>query len=256
MIKRDISMIALIFFLTRTFFSLYTFTNIYSYLITFFSIFISIIIIKKIKVDFLKSKIAKIIYLLIILFSFIIILNNTIIFINMNYFKYNNYFVTLLSLLLITYIIGKNDIKTIGSMSEVFMVIFVIISIIIYIGLISLVDIRNYNTYININKLSINFIPMLIIFIIYYIRHNNIIFGYIIGASSFLVDNFLLIGSLGTKLILTYKFPGISILKSLNFFNFVNHLDKLFSFIYLFEYTITLSLIIYIFKDTIKRLKN
>ena len=89
-----------------------------------------------------------------------------------------------------------------------------------------------------------------------YIRHNNIIFGYIIGASSFLVDNFLLIGSLGTKLILTYKFPGISILKSLNFFNFVNHLDKLFSFIYLFEYTITLSLIIYIFKDTIKRLKN
>jgi len=156
MIKRDISMIALIFFLTRTFFSLYTFTNIYSYLITFFSIFISIIIIKKIKVDFLKSKIAKIIYLLIILFSFIIILNNTIIFINMNYFKYNNYFVTLLSLLLITYIIGKNDIKTIGSMSEVFMVIFVIISIIIYIGLISLVDIRNYNTYININKLSIN----------------------------------------------------------------------------------------------------
>lgn len=256
MIKRDISMIALIFFLTRTFFSLYTFTNIYSYLIIFISIFISIILIKKINRDFLKSKIAKIIYLLILLFIFIIILNNTIIFVNMNYFKYNNYFVTLLSLLLITYTLGKNDIKTIGSMSEVFMIIFIIISIIIYIGLISLIDIRNYTTYININKFSINFIPMLIIFIIYYIRHNNIMFGYISGAISFLIDNFLLIGSLGTKLILTYKFPGISILKSLNFFNFVNHLDKLFSFIYLFEYTITLSLIIYIFKDTIKRLKN
>ena len=79
---------------------------------------------------------------------FIIILNNTILFINMNYFKYNNYFVVLLSLLLITYILGKNDIKTICSISEVFMIIFIIISIIICIGLISLIDIRNYNNYI------------------------------------------------------------------------------------------------------------
>ena len=256
MIKRDISMVALIFFLTRTFFSLYNYTNIYSYIIMFISILISIIIIKKINIDLLSSKILKIIYLLVIFFIFIIILNNTILFINMNYFKYNNYFVVLLSLLLLTYILGKNDIKTIGSISEIFMIIFVITSIIIYIGLISLIDIKNYNTYINISKLSINIIPALIIFILYYIRHNNIIFGYIIGSISAFIDNVLLIGCLGTKLILTYKFPGISILKILNFFNFINHIDKLFSFIYLFEYTITLSLIFFIGKDIIKRLKN
>lgn len=256
MIKRDISMIALVFFITRTFFSLYTFTNIYNYIIIFLSILVSIIIIKNIKTDFLKSKFAKVIYLLILFMIFIIILNNTILFINMNYFKYNNYFVVLLSLLLITYILGKNDIKTIGSISEIFMIIFIIISIIICIGLISLIDIRNYNNYINFNKISINFIPALIIFILYYIKNNNIMIGYITGVISTFIDNFLLIGCLGTKIILTYKFPGISILKTLNFFNFINHLDKLFSFIYLFEYTITLSLIFFIFKDTIKRLKT
>ena len=256
MIKRDISMIALVFFLTRSFFSLYTFTNIYNYIIIFLSILVSIIIIKNIKTDFLKSKFAKVIYLLILFMIFIIILNNTILFINMNYFKYNNYFVVLLSLLLITYILGKNGIKTIGSISEIFMVIFIIISIIICIGLISLIDIRNYNNYINFNKISINFIPALIIFILYYIKNNNIMIGYITGVISTFIDNFLLIGCLGTKIILTYKFPGISILKTLNFFNFINHLDKLFSFIYLFEYTITLSLIFFIFKDTIKRLKT
>ena len=256
MIKRDISMIALVFFLTRALFSLYTFTNIYNYIIIFLSILVSIIIIKNIKTDFLKSKFAKVIYLIILFMIFIIILNNTILFINMNYFKYNNYFVVLLSLLLITYILGKNDIKTIGSISEVFMIIFIIISIIICIGLISLIDIRNYNNYINFNKISINFIPALIIFILYYIKNNNIMIGYITGVISTFIDNFLLIGCLGTKIILTYKFPGISILKTLNFFNFINHLDKLFSFIYLFEYTITLSLIFFIFKDTIKRLKT
>ena len=256
MIKRDISMIALVFFLTRAFFSLYTFTNIYNYIIIFLSILVSIIIIKNIKTDFLKSKFAKVIYLIILFMIFIIILNNTILFINMNYFKYNNYFVVLLSLLLITYILGKNDIKTIGSISEVFMIIFIIISITICIGLISLIDIRNYNNYINFNKISINFIPALIIFILYYIKNNNIMIGYITGVISTFIDNFLLIGCLGTKIILTYKFPGISILKTLNFFNFINHLDKLFSFIYLFEYTITLSLIFFIFKDTIKRLKT
>ena len=256
MIKRDISMIALVFFLTRAFFSLYTFTNIYNYIIIFLSILVSIIIIKNIKTDFLKSKFAKVIYLIILFMIFIIILNNTILFINMNYFKYNNYFVVLLSLLLITYILGKNDIKTIGSISEVFMIIFIIISIIICIGLISLIDIRNYNNYINFNKISINFIPALIIFILYYIKNNNIMIGYITGVISSFIDSFLLIGCLGTKIILTYKFPGISILKTLNFFNFINHLDKLFSFIYLFEYTITLSLIFFIFKDTIKRLKT
>lgn len=256
MIKRDISMIALIFFLTRTFFSLYSFTNLYSFLIMFLSILVVIFIIKKIKIDFLKSKIGKIIYLIILLAIFIIILNNTVIFINLNYFKYNNYFVVLLSLLLLTYIIGKNDIKTIGSISEIFMIIFIITSIIIYIGLISLIDIDNYINYIKISKLSINLLPSLIIFILYYIRHNNIIFGYMIGSIFSLIDNSLLIGVLGTKVILSYKFPGISILKTLNFFNFVNHLDKLFSFIYLFEYTITLSLIFFIFKDIAKRLKT
>ena len=69
-------------------------------------------------------------------------------------------------------------------------------------------------------------------------------------------DILLVIGTLGTKLPLTYSYPGISILKTITFFNFVNHLDKLFSFIYLFEYTIALSLIINIMKNIIKKESN
>ena len=80
--------------------------------------------------------------------------------------------------------------------------------------------------------------------------------GYIIGSCSSFFDILLVIGTLGTKLPLTYSYPGISILKTITFFNFVNHLDKLFSFIYLFEYTIALSLIINIMKNIIKKESN
>ena len=54
--RKDLSMIALSFFLTRCFFNMYTFTNIYSYLLTASSILILIIIMKQIKGKYLRDK--------------------------------------------------------------------------------------------------------------------------------------------------------------------------------------------------------
>ena len=54
--RKDLSMIALSFFLTRCFFNMYTFTNVYSYLLTAGSILILIIIMKQIKVNILENK--------------------------------------------------------------------------------------------------------------------------------------------------------------------------------------------------------
>lgn len=256
MIKRDLSMIALIFFLTRCFFNLHTFNNLYSFLITASGILIAIIFIKRIKKDVLKNKLTKIIYLLIISYIFIIILINATNFININYFRYNNYFIIALSLITIAFIIGKNTIKTIGSISEIFLFIFIMISVIAAIGLLSLIDISNYKSFISFHDISIHLYPGFIIIILFYLKGNNILTGYILGSISYFIDMVLLVGCLGSKLILTYKFPGIAVLKSLNLFHFINHIDKLLSFIYLFEYTITLSLIVFITMNTIKKAKN
>ncbi|MCI8347704.1 MAG: hypothetical protein HFJ12_07165 [Bacilli bacterium] len=256
MIKRDLSMIALIFFLTRCFFNLYTFNNLYNFLIVSFSTFLIIFFIRKIKKDILSNKVIRLIYLLVISGIFLIILINASWFINTNYFRYNNYVIIGLSLVVISYIIGKDQIKTIGSISEIFLFTFILVSIIASIGLISLIKVHNYTSFVQLQNISINLFPGLLIFIIFYLKDNNIMTGYILGSISCLFDMVLLVGCLGTKLILKYRFPGIAVLKSLNLFHFINHLDKLLSFIYLFEYTITLSFIMFIIINIIKKTKD
>lgn len=254
--KKDLSMIALVFFLTRCFFNLYTFTNLFEFLLIAFIIFIGIIIFKKIDVNVMKTKLFKWLYVISLLLIFVVILINATNFININYFRYENHFAVTLSLLVISYILGKDKIKTISSISEIFLFIFIVITILVSIGLISLIKLENYKGFCNIKDFSINLLPLLLLFVLFYIRKNNIITGYILGISSSLFDIILLIGSLGILLPHTYSYPGISILKTITFFNFVNHLDKLFSFVYLFEYTVTLALIFNIIKNITKKESN
>lgn len=251
--KRDLSMIALVFFLTRCFFNLYTYDNLYSFLISSFLIFISLLLLKKIKKDIFKSNFFKWIYIFSLIFVLIIILVNATNFININYFRYSNYFTVTISLLAISYIIGKDKIKTIASISEIFLFTFIIFAILISISLISLIRFHNYQEFIQFENTSLSYLPFLLIIVLFYIRNNNIITGCVLGTFSSLFDLILLVGSLGIKLPQTYTYPGISILKTITFFRFVNHLDKLFSFIYLFEYTVTLALIIHIIKKLIKK---
>ena len=253
MIKKDLSMISLVFFITRAFFSLYNYNNLPSLLISSISIFFILLIIKNTSKNILNNKILSFIYLIIIIFIFLIILVKSTQFINSNYFDYDNNIVIALSLILISYLISNDSIKTIGSISEILILIFILITSITYIGLLSIIKVSNYHNYLTINTVSINIFPYLLIFVLLYIKNKNITIGYILGSISFIIDNILFIGCLGIKLIKTYKIPSIAILKSLNFFNFINHLDKFFSIIYLFEYTITLSFIIFIIKDLVKR---
>ena len=245
MIKKDLSVIALTFFITRCFFNFSSFTNIYTFLITSGIVFIILISLKKLNLNLFSNKITKVIYFLIIFSIFLMIIINATLFINTNYFRYNNS-------LVISYIIGKDHIKSIASISEIFLFVFIIISVLAYIGLLSLIKINNYQSFISFSKISIHIVPILIIFILAYLKDHNIYTGYLLGIVSCLIDLILLVGCLGTKLIKTYKFPGISVLKSLNLFHFINHLDKLFSFIYLFEYTITLAFSLYILKEILK----
>ena len=167
-VKKDLSMITLIFFITRCFYNLYTFTNLISFLTISGITLVLLIIIKKIKGNLQNIKLFQFLYVLSLIAIFITILINTTKFININYFKYYNYFVVTLSLLIISYIIGKDEIKTIASISEVFLMVFVIISVLISVGLISLIKIGNYHDFIDINSISINLLPVSIIIILFY----------------------------------------------------------------------------------------
>ena len=244
---KDLSMIALVFFLTRCFFNLYTFVNVFSFII-------GIVILKKINIKF--KKIIKWLYIICMIFVFATILINAINFININYFRFENYLSIGISLIVISYLIGNKDIKTISSMSEILLFIFIIIVVLIYISILSLIKLNNYNDFLSINNICISISPYMLLVVLVYIRKNNIITGYILGVSSIFIDTILLIGSLGTKLPLSYTYPSISILKTITFFHFINHLDKLFSFIYLFEYTITLALIFNVLYQEIKKEGN
>lgn len=253
--RRDFSMIALVFFLTRCFFNLYTFNHLYRLLLPIGIIFLFLLFLKLLKIDLFQYKLFNLLYLPVMIMTFIIVLTNTTVFINNNYFKYENYFVIVISLLLMSYFLGKGKIKTISSISEIFMIFFIFSSLIIYVGLISMIQKQYYHDFLKFNYYSLSLLPYLIVFIFLYLKNNNLVIGYFLGVISVFIDTILLVGSLGTKLILEYKFPGISVLKSLNFFHFINHLDKLLSFIYLFEYTITLALIFNIIKEITKKLR-
>ncbi|MBO5414150.1 MAG: hypothetical protein J6A17_00835, partial [Bacilli bacterium] len=74
--KKDLSMIALVFFLTRCFFNLYTFTNLYEFLIISIIIFIGIIVFKKINIEINETKLFKWLYIISLLIIFVIILIN------------------------------------------------------------------------------------------------------------------------------------------------------------------------------------
>ncbi len=249
--RKDISMIALVFFITRCFFNLYSYTNIYSYLITSFVIFILLIVLKKIKLKYFK--ILRSLYTISMIIIFAIVLINSINFINLNYFRYENYLSTGLSLIVLSYIIGRDEIKTISSISEIFLFIFILTEMIVATGLISLIEINNYVDFVKVKNVFTSIYPFLLIIVLVYIKDNNIMTGYLLGICSSFIDIILIVGSLGCKLPLIYSYPGISLLKSITFFHFLDHLDKLFSFIYLFEYTITLAFIFNVIKKHIKK---
>ena len=73
-VKKDLSMIALIFFVTRCFYNLYTFTNLISFLTISGITLVLLIIIKKIKVNLQNIKLFQFIYVLSIILNIITIL--------------------------------------------------------------------------------------------------------------------------------------------------------------------------------------
>ena len=169
-------MIALVFFLSRCFFNTYTFYNLYSFLISSFVILLLLILMKKVKKDLFQTKFIKGIYLVILTFLFITILINATKFINTNYFRYDNYFVVALSLIVISYIIGKDQIKTIGSISEIFLFVFILVTLISSIGLISLIKVNNYEPFIKFQNISFHLFPGFLVFGLSDVLHFYIVF--------------------------------------------------------------------------------
>ena len=74
MLKRDLSMIALVFFITRCFFTVYPIYHIHSFLFSFILTLVGIIVLKNIKKKILQNKWINTLYLLIMIYLFVIIL--------------------------------------------------------------------------------------------------------------------------------------------------------------------------------------
>ena len=190
----------------------------------------------------------KIIYIPLLIFLFIIIFKHILSFISYNYLIDYPILITILSIILILIFIIKENNITLYKTVEICFYICFILYIISLFSLIKYVDIQNIIINIRMNntliidsiKYSIiSLIPMFLMLNLEDLKlikesKEIIIRSYIISNISIIIKYILIVGILSKSLISIYKYPFISILKNISFYDFLDHLEKIFGFEYLF----------------------
>ena len=221
---------------------------------------------KKINID---SSIILLLPILIILL--INIFKNTIDFISYNYLINFPVLIIIITVVLISIFIIKENAITLYKTIEISSYICFIIFIISLIPLIKEVNITNiiYGF-----KTSSSLIYKSLLFSMYQlcsflllasIDTNNIndiknikviIKSYVISNLLIIIKYLLIVGILSNKLISVYKYPFINILKSVKFYDFIDHLEKLLGFEYLFYDLILLFTILFGIKNIVIIIKQ
>ncbi len=245
--KTDISLFALIFFITRSIFNLVKTPN-FIWMITLFLLDIILLIFIK-KFNLKSNLLIKLIYL----FLALNIINNITTFINLNYFSNISNFIIKLSLLITLYLVVENGFHSLKSTSEILFFIFIIIFVIVMSSSCFYIDKENILTYITSTKVDLNytnFIPVLIVLVFSSIKdkdlnYRKIIMYFLISFITILIEMVVINGVVGMKMVDYYFYPSTILLKQLPYFVFNNRLDNLFSIVFLFESTITLTYLLY-----------
>ena len=246
--KTNFTIIPLIFFLIRAFTSLNHYTDISSVLISFFIGFLLLLL--SFHMTIKEKKGLKILSSILLLFFFGVLLTTMTNFIQIHYFHTNNDFLIILALVFLSLLIGKNNIDTIVSMSSLLFIVFLLTFFLFVVGIIHELSFISISIQPSISMLSFGFL-----FITKYFQEKKIQVykGYLLAFIITLLEVSLGYFSLGYLLSITYLFTNVSIFKYIPQLSFLGNFEVILSFVYLFQYTITLGLLIHLFKrKTIK----
>lgn len=250
----------LLFVLIEAFFLLYGIhTNLINILIGTILGLILTLVFSKLK----KNTIMKYILLIItILLSFSVTIRISL-FITHNLLKNYSVFLVIISLLIISFFLIKNNYHGFIKSVELIFYFFILIKIISLVLVIPNINLE----YFNINLLeelnpntNIIFIALIILYLhqsIYYlcdyILDKKI---YIISIINPIIMKLLAITIIGRTLFNLYKYPYVNILKSIKYLNFFERMEGILSFEYLFSFITLLAFLLLIIKSIIKKTVN
>lgn len=190
--------------------------------------------------------------LVLFLFYFIYILWSTEIYIQNKYLdKTPSFLILLLFLIPIVYSVNK-DIKTIAKLSLIIFIITIIEIFLSVFGLTSILDINNLKPFFN--KSFITILKNALCFISYFLTpiflmltvpknkiedsknlDKSIIIFYIFGAVNFFFIFIFIIGVFGIDLAKLFYYPEFTLVKKINYFNFIEHVENILSTQWLFS---------------------
>lgn len=223
---------------------------------------------KNIKLN--NKNIFKIILLPFFIYLFIIIFKRLTVFINYNYLVDYPLFIISISILIIVIFLIKSNIHVLYKSVEIFSFVSLFLFITSLISLVNTTEVNNIleniklNQNILINSLNYAFYTILPLIIITNIDNRlstkdifkTTIISYSITNILIIVKFSLIIGILSPELINIYKYPFMNILKSISFYDFIDHMELLFGFEYLIDSFILLFSLSFYIKDILFGIKK
>lgn len=224
--------------------------------------------IKNIKLN--NKNIFKIILLPFLIYLFIIIFKRLTVFINYNYLVDYPLFIISISILIIVIFLIKSNIHVLYKSVEIFGFVSLFLFITSLISLVNTTEVNNIlenikiNQNILVNSLNYAFYTILPLIIITNIDNRlstkdifkTTIISYSITNILIIVKFSLIIGILSPELINIYKYPFMNILKSISFYDFIDHMELLFGFEYLIDSFILLFSLSFYIKDILFGIKK
>lgn len=223
---------------------------------------------KNIKLN--NKNIFKIILLPFFIYLFIIIFKRLTVFINYNYLVDYPLFIISISILIIVIFLIKSNIHVLYKSVEIFGFVSLFLFITSLISLVNTTEVNNIlenikiNQNILVNSLNYAFYTILPLIIITNIDNRlstkdifkTTIISYSITNILIIVKFSLIIGILSPELINIYKYPFMNILKSISFYDFIDHMELLFGFEYLIDSFILLFSLSFYIKDILFGIKK
>lgn len=255
--KFDFSLLALVFFITRSIFSLTTYNNLITFSITVLISFFILQLINKSK----KLITNKYLIFIILIFISYYLLHNFTNFVANNYFTESTRIIINISFLVLIYFININDFRSLKDLSELLFLIFIVSFILIIILSIKDINIINLKSFITSFKINISlnsFLPITTGFILSFLvtkdNCKEINSAYILSIFTILISLIILYSLLGKDFYSFYKYPDLSLLKQLPLFILDNRVDSLISLVFLFSDTVTISYCLSKIKEKSKNL--
>lgn len=212
----------------------------------------------------------KILFLPLLLFLFVFLFQRLIQFINYNYLSSYPLFIIGISILFLVLFLIKSRGHVLYKSTEICFFVSILMYVISLCSLIPLTDVNSIISNIKINNTAwidgvlYGIKTVFPLFLITNIDHDleekdifkTTIISYIVTNLFIVIKLSLMLGILSSRLINIYSYPFVNILKNISFYDFIDHMESLLSFEYLFDGFILLFSISFYIKDIFTFIKK